>query len=81
MFVVWCADNLSGDATIGASQDADDTVLGTRFACGELETMALGRGRARGWSCPHCAVENVCLARDDADVVECDYCGLAFAPA
>jgi ribosomal protein L37AE/L43A len=34
---------------------------------------------ARGWSCPHCAVENFRPARDAADVVECDYCGRAFA--
>jgi hypothetical protein len=35
--------------------------------------------RPRGWSCPHCAVENQRGDVDAGDVVECDYCGRAFA--
>jgi hypothetical protein len=32
-----------------------------------------------GWACPHCAVENPCSEQIAGDVVECDYCGSAFA--
>jgi hypothetical protein len=35
--------------------------------------------RAQGWACPHCAVENPSTEDGVGDVVECDYCGSAFA--
>jgi hypothetical protein len=49
-----------------------------RVHADEQIAMVLERGRARAWSCPHCAVENVGAAHDGGDVVECDYCGRAF---
>jgi ribosomal protein L37AE/L43A len=45
----------------------------------ERYVTALAGHAARGWSCPHCAVENFRAARDASEVVECDYCGRAFA--
>jgi len=42
-------------------------------------TVVDGLG-AQGWACPHCAVENRCTEDGVGDVVECDYCGRAFAP-
>jgi hypothetical protein len=44
-----------------------------------VERYVTALAAARGWSCPHCAVENFRAARDAADVVECDYFGRAFA--
>ena len=36
---------------------------------------------ADGWSCPGCSVENRHSEYGDGEVVECDYCGAAFALA
>jgi ribosomal protein L37AE/L43A len=46
----------------------------------ERETAAVAVGAAQGFACPHCAVENPWFEHVAGDVVECDYCGSAFAP-
>jgi hypothetical protein len=46
---------------------------------GSSETTDGHRLRAQGWACPLCAVENPCAEGGVGDVVECDYCGSAFA--
>jgi len=70
-----------GEADGDARDKASVTAHGSPRRPGERETAAPDAQRAQGWSCPHCAVENLCAERGAGDVVECDYCGRAFALA
>jgi ribosomal protein L37AE/L43A len=79
MFVSRRAGCQRGEADDDARDNAGVTAYGSPRRPGERETTAIDAQRAQGWSCPHCAVENSCVERGAGDVVECDYCGRAFA--
>ena len=78
MFVSEQADNLHGEVDVGSG--AGLAAHGSPPRGGVRETTVVDGLGAQGWACPHCAVENRCTEDGAGDVVECDYCGRAFAP-
>jgi ribosomal protein L37AE/L43A len=72
---------IHGEAEVEIRDNPGVTAHGFGRRAGERETAVVGVPGAQGWACPHCAVENPWSERVAGDVVECDYCGSAFAPS
>jgi hypothetical protein len=79
MFVSRRARDVRGEADVETRKNAGAIAHGSVRRPGGRETTVLDARGAQAWACPHCAVENRCAERDAGDVVECDYCGRAFA--
>jgi hypothetical protein len=79
MFVTAGTRYRRGEAAVDIEEESRSDRPGNVLRPGQRDASGLDGHRARGWSCPHCAVENFRAARDSGDVVECDYCGSAFA--
>jgi hypothetical protein len=67
-----------GEADVGVDNGLD-VVAHWSSRGADQGTTAVHALHAQGWSCPHCAVENPRSKSDAGEVVECDYCGRAFA--
>jgi hypothetical protein len=78
-FVLSREDCRRGNAAIDTQQEAAIPAPGALLRPTERGAAVLDGHGARGWSCPDCAVENFHTASDAEDLVECDYCGGAFA--
>jgi len=74
MFVSTQAGHARGEADVEIAGP-----ISARVGLRPGESGAHPLGAPSGWACPHCAVENQWPQHDAGDVVECDYCGSAFA--